>query len=85
MAFGSPRPARPGSLPTGVLMLSVGLLFRLSGSEEKMKHTKRSKETERTSLAAQWLRPRAPHAGGSCSIPGQGMRSYVLQRRVCMP
>ena len=81
MAFGSPRPARPGSLPTGVLMLSVGLLFRLSGSEEKMKHMKTSKETERSSLVAQGLRPRAPKAGGSRSIPGQGTRSHMLQLR----
>ena len=34
-----------------------------------------------TSLAAQWLRLRAPSAGGLGSIPGQGTRSHVLQLR----
>lgn len=35
ITFGSPRPDRPGSLPVGVCALSVGLLFRLSGSEKR--------------------------------------------------
>ena len=30
-----------------------------------------------TSLVAQWLRLRAPNAGGLCSIPGQGTRSHT--------
>ena len=30
-----------------------------------------------TSLVAQWLRLRAPNAGGPGSIPGQGTRSHV--------
>ena len=31
----------------------------------------------RTSLVVQWLRLRAPNAGGPCSIPGQGTRVHV--------
>ena len=31
----------------------------------------------RTSLVAQWLRLRAPNAGGPGSIPGQGTRSHM--------
>ena len=34
-----------------------------------------------TSLAVQWLRPRPPNAGGPGSIPGQGTRSHMSQRR----
>ena len=34
-----------------------------------------------TSLVVQWLRLRAPNAGGPGSIPGQGTRSRMLQRR----
>ena len=30
-----------------------------------------------TSLVAQWLRLRAPNAGGPSSIPGQGTRSHM--------
>ena len=30
-----------------------------------------------TSLVAQWLRLRAPNAGGLGSIPGQGTRSHM--------
>ena len=38
-----------------------------------------------TSLVVQWLRLRAPNAGGLGSIPGQGTRSHMLQLRVHMP
>ena len=38
-----------------------------------------------TSLAIQWLRLHAPSEGGPGSIPGQGIRSDVPQRRVRMP
>ena len=38
-----------------------------------------------TSLAIQWLRLHAPSEGGPGSIPGQGIRSDVPQRRVQMP
>ena len=34
-----------------------------------------------TSLVVQWLRLRAPNAGGLGSIPGQGIRSRMLQLR----
>ncbi|TEA33049.1 hypothetical protein DBR06_SOUSAS46710003, partial [Sousa chinensis] len=37
------------------------------------------------SLVAQWLRRRAPDAGGPGSTPGQGTRSHMPQLRVCMP
>ena len=37
-----------------------------------------------TSLVTQWLRLRAPSAGGPGSIPGQGTRSHMLQLRVHM-
>ncbi|TEA29277.1 hypothetical protein DBR06_SOUSAS14810096, partial [Sousa chinensis] len=33
------------------------------------------------SLVVQWLRLHAPSAGGPGSIPGQGTRSHMLQRR----
>jgi len=33
----------------------------------------------------QWLRPRAPSAGGPGLIPSQGTRSHMLQLRVHMP
>ena len=35
-----------------------------------------------TSLVVQWLRLRAPNAGGPGSIPGQGTRSHVPQLSV---
>ena len=38
-----------------------------------------------TSLVVQWLRLRAPNAGGPGSIPGQGTRSQRPQLSVCMP
>ena len=34
---------------------------------------------------AQWLRLRAPNAGGPGSIPGQGTRSCMSQLRARMP
>ena len=34
-----------------------------------------------TSLVVQWVRHRAPRAGGPGSIPGQGTRSHVPQLR----
>ncbi|TEA16676.1 hypothetical protein DBR06_SOUSAS20610068, partial [Sousa chinensis] len=37
------------------------------------------------SLVVQWLRLRAPSAGGPGSIPGQGTRSHIPQLRVRMP
>ena len=37
-----------------------------------------------TSLVIQWLRIRAPNAGGSGSIPGQGTRSHMPQASICM-
>ena len=37
-----------------------------------------------TSLVVQWLRLRAPNAGGPGSIPGQGTRSRMLQLRAHM-
>ena len=33
----------------------------------------------------QWLRLHGPNAGGLGSIPGQGTRSHMLQRRVHRP
>ena len=33
----------------------------------------------------QWLRLHGPSAGGLGSIPGQGTRSHMLQRRVHLP
>ena len=38
----------------------------------------------RTSLVVQWLRFHAPNAEGPGLIPGQGTRSHMLQRRVCI-
>ena len=35
-----------------------------------------------TSLVAQWLRLRAPNAGGLGSIPGQGTRAHVPQLKI---
>ena len=35
-----------------------------------------------TSLVAQWLRLRAPNAGGPGSIPGQGTRAHVPQLKI---
>ena len=39
-----------------------------------------------TSLAVQWLRLCVPNAGGLGSIPGQGTKSHMLQRRpkICL-
>ena len=34
-----------------------------------------------TSLVIQWLRLHAPNAGDPGSIPGQGIRPYMLQLR----
>ncbi|TEA33540.1 hypothetical protein DBR06_SOUSAS3910096, partial [Sousa chinensis] len=34
-----------------------------------------------TSLVVQWLSLHVPNAGGPGSIPGQGTRSHMLQRR----
>ena len=36
-----------------------------------------------TSLVVQWLRLRAPSAGGLGSIPAQGTRFHMLQLRSC--
>ncbi|TEA30236.1 hypothetical protein DBR06_SOUSAS12710011, partial [Sousa chinensis] len=36
------------------------------------------------SLVLQWLRLLTPNAGGPGSIPGQGTRSHMPQRRACM-
>ena len=33
----------------------------------------------------QWLRLHGPNAGGLGSLPGQGTRSHMLQRRVHLP
>ena len=38
-----------------------------------------------TSLVVQWLGLCAPNAGGRGSIPGQGIRSHMLQLRVRKP
>ena len=38
----------------------------------------------RTSMVVQWLRLRAPSAGGLGLIPGQGSRSHIPQLRVLM-
>ena len=38
-----------------------------------------------TSLVVQWLRLCAPNAGGPGSVPGQGTRSHMLQRRSKIP
>ena len=38
-----------------------------------------------TSLVVQWLRLCAPNAGGPGSVPGQGIRSHMLQRRSKIP
>ena len=35
-----------------------------------------------TSLVVQWLRLRAPNAGGLGSIPGQGTRSHMPQLKI---
>ena len=35
--------------------------------------------TSGASLVVQWLRLRAPNAGDTGSIPGQGTRSHVMQ------
>ena len=40
------------------------------------------KSTAGTSLMVQWLRLQAPNAGGLGSIPGQGTRSHMLQRKI---
>ena len=37
-----------------------------------------------TSLVLQWLRFRAPNVGGQGLVPGGGVRSHMLQLRVCM-
>ncbi|TEA37546.1 hypothetical protein DBR06_SOUSAS27610003, partial [Sousa chinensis] len=37
------------------------------------------------SLVVQWLKLRAPNAGGLGLIPGWGIRSHMLQLRVPMP
>ena len=37
------------------------------------------------SLVVQRLRLSAPNAVGLGLIPGQGIRSHTMQRRVCMP
>ena len=39
------------------------------------------KENVGTSLVVQWVRVRAPDAGGPGSIPGQGTRSHMPQLR----
>ena len=40
------------------------------------------KSSPRTSLVVQWLRLRAPSAGGLGSIPGRGTRSHMLQLKI---
>ena len=56
--------------------------FKDSAVREKRKRNKRNRSG--TSLAVQWLRLWAPHAGQSGLIPCQGTRSHMLQLRVRM-
>ena len=42
-------------------------------------HTTKARET---SLVVQWLRLCSPNSGGPGSIPGQGIRSYMLQLKI---
>ena len=42
-----------------------------------MDHFSSMKRNEGTSLVAQWVRLRAPNAGGPGSIPGQGIRFRI--------
>ena len=44
---------------------------------KKKKPKKQNTHGEGTSLLVQWLRLRAPNAGGLCSIPAQGTRSHT--------
>ena len=37
-----------------------------------------------TSLVVQWLRPHTPNARGPSSIPSQGTRSHMPQRKSCV-
>ena len=48
-------------------------------------HSPQLQSRLRTSLVVQWLRLRAPNAGGPGSISDQGTGSHTLQLRVCMP
>ena len=50
-----------------------------------LKEEEEKRERQGTSLVVQWLRPRAPNAGGPGLIPGQGTITYRPQLRVCMP
>ena len=43
------------------------------------------RDRSRTSLVVQWVRLRAPNAGGLGSIPGRGTRSRMQQLKSYMP
>ena len=45
--------------------------------EEETHTTDQNIKRYGTSLVAQWIRLRAPNAGGPGSIPGQGARSHM--------
>ena len=55
-----------------------------SASVSPNKVTKFQERLVGTSLVVRWLRLRALNAEGPGLIPGQGTRSHMLQRRVCM-
>ena len=52
-----------------------------SGMHCDKNHVKFKFQCPGTSLVVQWLRLRAPSAGGPDSIPGQGTRSHMPQLR----
>ena len=51
--------------------------MRISYFCNKKKRPNKNYIKHGTSLVAQWIRLRAPNAGGSGSIPGQGTRSHT--------
>ena len=59
------------------LQLSPYYLLFLPHFSPVSSSKQRTKVTLRTSLAVQWVRFRAPNAGGLGSIPGQGTRSRM--------
>ena len=83
---GLPFPS-PRDLPRlGIQLVSPALAGRFFTAEPLGKPLLMPcRNTVGTSLAVQWLRLHAAHAGGLGPVPGQGTRCHVLQLRAGRP
>ena len=72
----------PGSSVPGVYLARMLAWVAISYSNNEVKDLEKEKGTW---LVVQWLKFHIPNAGGLGLIPGQGIRSHMMQLRVRMP